>query len=66
MAPLLLHQIDELLRSGKHYSAEDLAQELGITKRHVISCIERLRSDHHAPFPDAHAKVTFTPIRRLR
>jgi predicted DNA-binding transcriptional regulator YafY len=50
MAPKLLHQIDELLRAlGKRYSAEALAEKLGISKRYVIASIEQLHRDHHAP-----------------
>ena len=51
MAPKILHQIDELLRSGKHYSAATLAKELDISARHVKSCIEQLRTNHNAPIP---------------
>ncbi len=52
MAPQLLYQIDELLRSpGKRYSAEALSKQLGISRRHVITSIERLRSHHNAPIP---------------
>lgn len=52
MAQKHLHQIDELLRFGKKsYSAEALAQELGISRRQVVTCIEQLRQEYQAPIP---------------
>jgi predicted DNA-binding transcriptional regulator YafY len=56
MAPELLHRIDDLLRTGKMYSASTLAGELGITTRHLKNCIKLLRDSFKAPIPFAPRK----------